>query len=197
MRVTSCHCVTGTREVCRHTCAEPAELVPATYIRDDGQTTTLRYPLIPNYDDTSASILQHVRAKLERWYPAQGPLCSTGHDAATSTLLTFGGAQIINVIVYVFFLGSSVYTVAGPSGVYYTGKETYLTPAPWAFLVWYVALHVTLHFTSTDTAQGADPFAAPGDDHLPILPNRKSRHHRWHLMAFPSPRDTQRHLCEH
>jgi hypothetical protein len=52
--------------------------------------------------------------------------------------LTFGLAQIVNVIVYLLFLGSNVYTVAAPNDIYYTGKETYLTPAPWAFLVWYV-----------------------------------------------------------
>ncbi|TFK88999.1 hypothetical protein K466DRAFT_546066 [Polyporus arcularius HHB13444] len=44
--------------------------------------------------------------------------------------------KIVNVLVYLLFLGSNVYTVAGPSDVYYTGKETYVTPAPWAFLIW-------------------------------------------------------------
>jgi hypothetical protein len=44
--------------------------------------------------------------------------------------------QIVNVIAYFFFLGSNIYTVASPEGIYYTGKETYITPAPWAFLIW-------------------------------------------------------------
>jgi len=44
--------------------------------------------------------------------------------------------KIINIIVFFLFLGSNIYTVASPSGVYYTGKETYLTPAPWAFFIW-------------------------------------------------------------
>jgi hypothetical protein len=44
--------------------------------------------------------------------------------------------QISNVVVYILFLGSNVYTVAGPGDVYYSGKETYITPAPWAFLIW-------------------------------------------------------------
>ncbi|KAI8975850.1 hypothetical protein BD414DRAFT_524686 [Trametes punicea] len=44
--------------------------------------------------------------------------------------------KIINVVVYFLFLGSNVYTVAGPSDIYYTGKDTYVTPAPWAFLIW-------------------------------------------------------------
>ncbi|CDO77703.1 hypothetical protein BN946_scf184969.g54 [Trametes cinnabarina] len=44
--------------------------------------------------------------------------------------------KIVNVIVYFLFLGSNVYTVAGPTDIYYTGKDTYVTPAPWAFLIW-------------------------------------------------------------
>jgi hypothetical protein len=44
--------------------------------------------------------------------------------------------QIVNVLVYFFFLGSNVYTVAGPSVPYSTGKETYITPASWAFSIW-------------------------------------------------------------
>jgi hypothetical protein len=44
--------------------------------------------------------------------------------------------KIVNVIAYFFFLGSNIYTVASPEGIYYTGKETYITPAPWAFLIW-------------------------------------------------------------
>ncbi|KZV71136.1 hypothetical protein PENSPDRAFT_578340 [Peniophora sp. CONT] len=44
--------------------------------------------------------------------------------------------KIVNIIVYLAFLGSNVYTVASPRDIYYTGKETYLTPAPWAFLIW-------------------------------------------------------------
>ncbi|OBZ66990.1 hypothetical protein A0H81_13030 [Grifola frondosa] len=31
---------------------------------------------------------------------------------------------------------SNIYTIAGPADVYYNGKETYITPAPWAFLIW-------------------------------------------------------------
>ena len=45
-------------------------------------------------------------------------------------------SQIVNILVYFLFLGSNIYTVAGPSDIYYTGKETYITPAPWAFLIW-------------------------------------------------------------
>ncbi|PSR73134.1 hypothetical protein PHLCEN_2v10990 [Hermanssonia centrifuga] len=46
--------------------------------------------------------------------------------------------KIVNVLVYFLFLGSNIYAVAGPSDVFYTGKETYVTPAPWAFLIWTV-----------------------------------------------------------
>ncbi|EPQ57664.1 hypothetical protein GLOTRDRAFT_128020 [Gloeophyllum trabeum ATCC 11539] len=44
--------------------------------------------------------------------------------------------KIVNVLVYILFLGSNVYAVAQPSGPYLSGKETYLTPAPWAFGIW-------------------------------------------------------------
>lgn len=44
--------------------------------------------------------------------------------------------KIVNVVVYFLFLGSNLYTVAGPKDIYYTGRETYITPAPWAFLIW-------------------------------------------------------------
>jgi len=44
--------------------------------------------------------------------------------------------KIVNILVYFVFLGSNIYTVASPSGIYYHGKETYITPAPWAFLIW-------------------------------------------------------------
>lgn len=51
--------------------------------------------------------------------------------------------KLVNIVVYFLFLGSNVYTIAGPSDIYYTGKETYLTPAPWAFLIW-TAIHLLL-----------------------------------------------------
>ncbi|EDR08906.1 uncharacterized protein LACBIDRAFT_192628 [Laccaria bicolor S238N-H82] len=51
--------------------------------------------------------------------------------------------KITNVIVYFLFLGSNIYTIAGPSSIYYYGKETYITPAPWAFLIWSL-IHVLL-----------------------------------------------------
>lgn len=57
-------------------------------------------------------------------------------------------SQIVNVIVYFLFLGSNVYTVAGPTDIYYTGKETYVTPAPWAFLIWYEVAPLRLLRTS-------------------------------------------------
>ncbi|KAJ1304259.1 hypothetical protein OPQ81_005420 [Rhizoctonia solani] len=41
--------------------------------------------------------------------------------------------KITNILVYFAFLGSNIYTVAGPEGVYRSGKETYFTPAPYAF----------------------------------------------------------------
>jgi hypothetical protein len=44
--------------------------------------------------------------------------------------------KIVNIVVYFLFLGSNIYTVAAPSEIYYNGKETYITPAPWAFFIW-------------------------------------------------------------
>ncbi|EMD31439.1 hypothetical protein CERSUDRAFT_119818 [Gelatoporia subvermispora B] len=44
--------------------------------------------------------------------------------------------KIVNIVVYFAFLGSNIYTISGPTDIYHTGKVTYLTPAPWAFLLW-------------------------------------------------------------
>lgn len=44
--------------------------------------------------------------------------------------------KIVNVLAYLFLTGSNIYTVAGPSYPYGSGKETYVTPAPYAFYIW-------------------------------------------------------------
>lgn len=44
--------------------------------------------------------------------------------------------KLVNIVMYFFFLGSNVYTVAGPEGIYHSGRETYFTPAPYAFGIW-------------------------------------------------------------
>lgn len=44
--------------------------------------------------------------------------------------------KIVNIVVYLLFLGTDLYTLAAPGDTYHTRKETYLTPAPWAFLIW-------------------------------------------------------------
>jgi len=45
--------------------------------------------------------------------------------------------KIVNLLAYFFFLGSNIYTITGPhDNIYYGGKETYVTPAPWAYLIW-------------------------------------------------------------
>jgi len=51
--------------------------------------------------------------------------------------------KIVNVVVYILFLGSNIWTVAGPHNIYYGVKETYFTPASWAFLIWSL-IHVLL-----------------------------------------------------
>lgn len=44
--------------------------------------------------------------------------------------------KIVNVLCYLFFLGSNIYTVASPKAVYGNIKPTYFTPASWAFFAW-------------------------------------------------------------
>jgi len=44
--------------------------------------------------------------------------------------------KIVNILVYFLFLGSNIYTVAGPGDIYGSTKETYLTPAYWTFFIW-------------------------------------------------------------
>ncbi|KAI5116407.1 hypothetical protein M0805_006225 [Coniferiporia weirii] len=44
--------------------------------------------------------------------------------------------KVVNVVVYFLFLGSNIYSVAGPEGAYRHGKETYFTPAAYAFGIW-------------------------------------------------------------
>jgi len=51
--------------------------------------------------------------------------------------------KIVNIIVYIVFLGSNIYSIAGREKVYVGGKETYFTPAPWAFVIWTI-IHLLL-----------------------------------------------------
>ncbi|KAL4065293.1 hypothetical protein V8B97DRAFT_1952018 [Scleroderma yunnanense] len=51
--------------------------------------------------------------------------------------------KIVNIVVYFLFLGTNIYTVATPHDIYYATKETYVTPAPWAFLIW-TLIHLLL-----------------------------------------------------
>jgi len=51
--------------------------------------------------------------------------------------------KIVNVLVYILFLGSNIYTITGPGHIYQAGKETYFTPASWAFLIWSL-IHILL-----------------------------------------------------
>jgi len=44
--------------------------------------------------------------------------------------------KIVNIAVYFLFLSSNIYTVASPKGGYHSGKETYFTPATYAFSIW-------------------------------------------------------------
>jgi len=51
--------------------------------------------------------------------------------------------KIVNILVYFLFLGSNVYTVAIPDSTYFTGKVTYVSPAPWAYIIWSL-IHILL-----------------------------------------------------
>ncbi|KAI0686841.1 hypothetical protein BC835DRAFT_1378186 [Cytidiella melzeri] len=52
--------------------------------------------------------------------------------------------KIVNVIVYFLFLGSNIRTIGVYDSIaYHSGKLTYITPAPWAFLIWSV-IHLLL-----------------------------------------------------
>jgi hypothetical protein len=45
--------------------------------------------------------------------------------------------KIVNIAVFFLFLGSNIYTLAGPQGdIYRFSKETYITPAYWTFFIW-------------------------------------------------------------
>jgi len=44
--------------------------------------------------------------------------------------------KLLNVVVYFLFLGSNISTFFVPTNVYYHGKETYITPSAWAFVIW-------------------------------------------------------------
>jgi len=61
--------------------------------------------------------------------------------------------QLANIVVFLFSLGSNVYSVAGPENMYGSQKETYLTPAPMAFWVWslvHLLLLGTMFFQFTE-----------------------------------------------
>jgi len=49
----------------------------------------------------------------------------------------------VNILTYFLFLGSNIYNIASPDSIYFSGKDTYVTPASWAFLIWTV-IHVLL-----------------------------------------------------
>jgi len=46
--------------------------------------------------------------------------------------------KIVNVVVYLCFLGSNIYTIASPHSIYGHIKPTYFTPSIWAFFAWSV-----------------------------------------------------------
>jgi hypothetical protein len=51
--------------------------------------------------------------------------------------------KIINIAVYFLFLGSNIYTLTTPHAVYGSLKETYFSPAVWAYFAWSI-IHLLL-----------------------------------------------------
>src|SRR6266404_1556357 len=85
---------------------------------------------------------RHGRQPLERRHRPQG----SHNNSIQSFLSILIHPQVINVLVYLLFLGSNISTIFVPTDIYFKGKETYLTPAPWAFLIWSVSLILyTIH----------------------------------------------------
>ena len=84
-----------------------------------------------------------------------------------SVIPSHNHTQVLNVVVYIIFLGFNISTI--PDDVYTQGKETYITPAPWAFLIWSVHLHLsgTRLFTLIQVIDPSPPF---GNRHLSIYP---------------------------
>jgi hypothetical protein len=58
-------------------------------------------------------------------------------------------AQVLNVVVYFLFLGSNISTYVVSNDSYGQAKETYITPSPWAFLIW-SALSAHIHRSPID-----------------------------------------------
>ncbi|KAF8129878.1 hypothetical protein EV363DRAFT_1219731 [Boletus edulis] len=51
--------------------------------------------------------------------------------------------QLINILCTLYVVGRHVYTMTFRWGVFYPSKQTYFTPAPWAFYMWPV-IHVLM-----------------------------------------------------
>jgi hypothetical protein len=89
--------------------------------------------------------------------------------------------QTLNVLVYLLFLGSNISTIFVPSDIYFKGKETYITPSPWAFLIWFVCpvVYPTLVLTGSTGLSFTSFYWAPSSTSLPLTERRSS------LTEFP------------
>jgi hypothetical protein len=102
------------------------------------QSNSLETILTGRPHRSSLNSAQYGRCILEGWYTPQGKASSSRCGFARQLCSTADvSLQIVNVVVYLLFLGSDLYSLAAPAD-HTVRKETYLTPAPWAFLVWYV-----------------------------------------------------------
>jgi hypothetical protein len=75
--------------------------------------------------------------------------------------------QLANIAGVLFVMGANGYSVISPLDVYYTGKETYFTPAPWAFFLWYETC--ALPVSSAYLQQASYSLVASRNMHLPVL----------------------------
>ncbi|KAG2146132.1 uncharacterized protein EDB93DRAFT_1251094 [Suillus bovinus] len=75
-----------------------------------------------------------------------------------------------NIVGALFVVGANGYTVISPLGVYYTGKETYFTPAPCAYFLWPV-IHLLILGTCTYqfSRRGKELIIDTIGWHLPLL----------------------------
>jgi len=98
--------------------------------------------------------------------------------------------KTVNIIVYFFFLGSNVYAVAGPEGVYRSGKETYFTPASYAFGIWSLIHLLLLGFIVYQFTDNGKKTIIDGVGwRFPILAGLNSVYiyfwsRQWYLTAF-------------
>jgi hypothetical protein len=75
--------------------------------------------------------------------------------------------QLVNIAGALFVMGANGYSVISPLDVYYTGKVTYFTPAPWAFFLWYETRMLSV--SGTYRQQASHSLVGSWNLHLPVF----------------------------